>query len=87
MFTSISVGIGDLPCFPNFFPNRTYTASKERMVPKLMFSPECVPQLKKTCFKSAVAITLCFQLCSECYTVLQTKNSVRIISVVSPVTT
>ena len=31
----------------------------------------------KYCFKSAVAITLRFQLCSACYTVLQMKNSRR----------
>ena len=36
--------------------------------------------------ESAVAITLCFQLCSTCYTALQTKNSVRIVSAISPVT-
>ena len=48
-----------------------YTASKERMVPELMFSSPAI----KNCFESAVVITLCFQLCSARYTVLQTKNS------------
>ena len=41
-----------------------------------MFSSEQrVPQESNTFFEIAVAITLCFQLCSACYKVLQTKNS------------
>ena len=38
------------------------------------------------CLESAVATTLRYQLCSACYTVSQMKNSVRIISAISPVT-
>ena len=38
------------------------------------------------CLESAVAITLRFQLCSTRYTVLQTKNSVRISSAINSVT-
>ena len=56
----------------------THTASKERMVPELMFL-KCfrlnVRPAIKNCFKSAVAITLRFQLCSARYTVLQTKKT------------
>ena len=33
------------------------------------------------------AIALHFQLCSACYTELQKKNSVRIVSTINPVTT
>ena len=39
------------------------------------------------CLESAVATTLRFQLCSAFYTVLQMKNSVRIISAISLFTT
>ena len=39
------------------------------------------------CLVSVAAITLRFQLCSAHYTALQTKNSVRIIPAISPVTT
>ena len=39
------------------------------------------------CLVSAAAITLRFQPCSASYTALQTKNSVRIISAINPVTT
>ena len=39
------------------------------------------------CLKSAVAITLRFRLCSARYAALQTKNSVRIVSAISPFTT
>ena len=43
-----------------------------------MFSSEqCVPQESNTSFKITVAITLCFQLCSAHYKVLQMKNSRR----------
>ena len=55
----------------------TLTTSKERMVPELIFSSECMPQLSKNCFESAVAIMLRFQLCSAHYTALQMKNSTR----------
>ena len=57
----------------------THTTSKERMAPELMFSSERVPMHAaiKYCFESAVAITLCFQLCSPRYTALQKKNSRR----------
>ena len=63
----------------------THTTSKERMAPELMFSSERAAITN--CFESTVAITLQFQLCSARYTALQTKNSVRIISAISPVTT
>ena len=46
----------------------------------------CTPQTINYCLESAAAITLCFQLCSTHYTVLQMKNSVRIVSAISPVT-
>ena len=46
-----------------------------------------MPQTIDYCLESAVAITLCFQLCSVRYTALQTKNSVRIVSAISSVTT
>ena len=46
-----------------------------------------VPPTINYCLVSAAAITLCFELCSARYTALQTKNSVRIISAMSPVTT
>ena len=48
------------PClnlFAYFFCNNimtgeyTYTASKERVMPELMFSSECMPQLSKTASK------------------------------------
>ena len=45
-----------------------------------------VPPTINYCLKSSVAIMLCFQLCSARYTALQTKNSVRIVSEISPVT-
>ena len=35
--------------------------------------------------KSEVAIRLCFQLCSDHYMVLQTKNSMRSFSAINPV--
>ena len=46
-----------------------------------------VPPTINYCLESAAAITLCFLLCSARYTALQTKNSVRIVSAISPVTT
>ena len=46
-----------------------------------------VPPTIYYCLESALAITLHFQLCSAPYTALQTKNSVRIISAINPVTT
>ena len=64
----------------------THTTSKERMAPELIFSSEHTPQLSITCFESAVAIMLHFQICLAHYTALQMKNSVRIISVINPVT-
>ena len=132
-----------LTCLFTYFCNivmtgePTHTASKERMVPELMFLSERAPQLSKTaskvqwplrfafsyvrlitqhyrqitveevplqqstrhkntmicvpptinyCLESAAAITLRFQLCSARYTALQMKNSVRIVSAISPVT-
>ena len=45
-----------------------------------------VPPTINYCLVSVAAIMLRFQLCSARYTALQTKNSVRIISVISPVT-
>ena len=45
------------------------------------------PSTINYCLESAAAITLHFQLCSAPYTALQTKNSVRIISAINPVTT
>ena len=45
-----------------------------------------VPPTINYCLKSVVAITLRFQLCSAHYTVLQTKDSVRIVSAINPVT-
>ena len=106
-----------------------HIASKEGMVPELMFSSECTPQLLsrhyaslsamfsllhsttnensrrsastinpvniKMCFnlhtstinyslESAVAITLCFQFCSACYTAYKHTRSA---SAINPVTT
>ena len=40
------------------------------------------PKYTKAIFFSEVAITLCFQLCSECYTTLQIKNILRSTSAV-----
>ena len=45
-----------------------------------------MPPTINYCLESAAAITLCFQLCSASYTALQAKNSVRIISAISPFT-
>ena len=45
-----------------------------------------VPPTINYCLKSAAAIMLRFQLCLACYTVLQTKKSVRILSAIGPVT-
>ena len=41
----------------------TQTISKESMVPELMFSSECVPQVLFTDLEGEVAITLRYQLC------------------------
>ena len=46
-----------------------------------------VPTTINYCLESAAAIMLCFQLYPAHYTALQTKNSVRIISAINPVTT
>ena len=43
-----------------------------------------VPPTINHCLKSAAA---CFKLCSACYKASQTKNSVRIVSAINPVTT
>ena len=45
-----------------------------------------VPPAINYCLECAVAITLRFQLFSARYTALQTKNSVRIVSAINPVT-
>ena len=47
----------------------------------------CVPPTINYCLESAAAITLRFQLFSASYTMLPTKNSVRITSAINPVTT
>ena len=44
------------------------------------------PPTTNYCLESAAAITLRFQLCSAHYKVSQTKNSVRIVSAINPVT-
>ena len=46
-----------------------------------------MPPTINYCLESAGAIALCFQLFSAHYTVLQMKNSVRIVSAINPVTT
>ena len=46
----------------------------------------CAPTINY-CLESATAITLRFQLFSACYTALQMKDSVRIVSAINPVTT
>ena len=47
----------------------------------------CSPPTINYCLESAVAITLRFQLCSARYIALQAKNSVRIVSAISLLTT
>ena len=44
------------------------------------------PQNDHYCLESAAAITLRFQLLSARYMALQTKNSIRIVSTINPVT-
>ena len=46
-----------------------------------------MPPTINYCLESAATITLHFQLISARYTTLQTKNSVRIVSAINPVTT
>ena len=46
-----------------------------------------MPPTINYCLENAAAITLCFQLFSARYTMSQAKNSVRIVSVINPVTT
>ena len=50
------------------------------------YDDSCTPTINY-CLESAAAIALRFQLCSAHYTALQTKNSVRIVSEISPFTT
>ena len=63
-----------------------HTASKEWMIPEVMFSTERMPQLSITDLNVKWPLTLLFQLCSAHFTALQMKNSRRSASAINPVT-
>ena len=68
MFTNISAGIGDFPCFPTLLTSElAHTISKERMVPGLMFSFVCAPQLSITDLKVKWLLHFAFSYVQLCF--------------------